>query len=139
VPHIDTAFGVGLGYLVYKQIMKELATTPDNGAVTVKAGELLGWDKPVQFEQAIEKWAGVGADCTVSGGFLVSCPPPKYTGPEPSQALPTWCKTDWTGTRSCTTTPPTISQPVDMTGITEYDVVSTIDYTGYENLERFFK
>lgn len=134
--YLENVATVGLGYLVYKRIMAELATTPDNGAVTVKAGELLGWDKPVQFEQAIEKWAGVGKDCTVSGGFLVSCPPPKYTGPE---AVPTWCKTDWAGIRSCTTTPPTISQPVDMTGITEYDVVSTIDWTGYENLERFFK
>jgi len=71
----EKAVGLGLGYLVYKRLMSELAKTPDNGGVTVKAGELLGWDKPAQFEEGLKLWAGVPDDCVVKGGYSVVCPP----------------------------------------------------------------
>ena len=48
---------VGLGYLVYKGLMTELAKTPDNGGVTVKAGQLIGWDKPSEFKDGIKLWS----------------------------------------------------------------------------------
>jgi len=55
---LEVGATVGLGYLVYKGLMTELAKTPDNGGVTVKAGELLGWDTPGEFDKGIELWAG---------------------------------------------------------------------------------
>jgi len=55
---IEKAVGLGLGYLVYKGLMAELAKTPDNGEVTVKAGQMLGWDTPAEFYKGIELWAG---------------------------------------------------------------------------------
>ena len=64
----EEAVGLGLGYLVYKGIMAELAKTPDNGGVTIKAGQLIGWDKPSEFKEGIKLWservgiAGPGAE-----------------------------------------------------------------------------
>tara|TARA_Y100000310_G_C20197576_1_gene585379 strand:- start:2 stop:412 length:411 start_codon:yes stop_codon:yes gene_type:complete len=132
------AVTVGLGYLVYKQIMAELAQEPVNGAKTTKAGELLGWDTPAEFEQGLKLWAGVPEGCTVSSGFQVNCPPPSTGIADPYKGQ-RYCRTDWTGARKCTTTPPTITMPLDMTGVTEQEVVSGIDWEGYENVGRFFK
>jgi len=53
----EEAVGLGLGYLVYKQLMSELAKEPDNGGVTVKAGQLLGWETPQQFEEGLKLWS----------------------------------------------------------------------------------
>ena len=41
----EEALGLGVGYLVYKGIMSELAKEPDNGAVTVKGGDMFGFGK----------------------------------------------------------------------------------------------
>jgi hypothetical protein len=160
--YINNAVTVGLGYLVYKGIMSELA----QGAVTppittekwtgkqaqakrAQIAQAEGWsgmffrkgvfpESAEAFESGLKKWAGVPEGCTVSGGFQVNCPPPKgpyyeYEGP------PQYCKTDWSGAKKCTTTPPTITMPLDMTGVTEGEVVAGIDWTGYENIGRFFK
>ena len=56
----EKAVGLGLGYLVYKGIMSELAKEPVKGEV--KAGQLLGWDKPEQFEEGLKIWAGLSGD-----------------------------------------------------------------------------
>jgi len=82
---LEVGATIGLGYLVYKGLMTELAKAPDKEGVTVKAGQLLGWETPQQFELGLERWAGVPDDCVVKGGFSVVCPPPKgpyYTDPE---------------------------------------------------------
>lgn len=118
--------------------MAELAQEPVNGAKTTKAGELLGWDTPAEFEQGLKLWAGVPEGCTVSSGFQVNCPPPSTGIADPYKGE-RYCRTDWTGARKCTTTPPTITMPLDMTGVTEQEVVSGIDWEGYENVGRFFK
>jgi len=125
VASIEDVATVGLGYLVYKRLMAELAVAPVKEAVTVKAGELLGWETPEQFELGLERWAGVPEGCTVSGGFLVSCPPPTYTGV--GDGAPTWCFTDWLGTRTCTTTPPTITMPVDLSMVDYGEVIAGLD------------
>jgi hypothetical protein len=158
--YLEKVATVGLGYLVYKRIMAELAQAPVTPPRSVWTGEQAqakraqigqaeGWqgmffrkgtfpESAEAFEQGLRLWAGVPEGCTVSGGFKVNCPPPKYTGPA-REAVPTWCKTDWAGVRSCTTTPPTITMPLDMTGVTEQEVVAGIDWTGYEDLGRFFR
>jgi len=56
--YIEKVATFGLGYLVYKRIMSELAQEPDKEGVMVKAGQLLGWDRPEQFEEGIRLWAG---------------------------------------------------------------------------------
>ena len=162
--YINNAVTVGLGYLVYKGIMSELA----QGAVTppittetwtgkqaqakrAQIAQAEGWsgmffrkgvfpESAEAFESGLKKWAGVPEGCTVSGGFQVNCPPPKgdhYVNPDWDK--PQYCKTDWSGKRTCTTTPPTITMPLDMTGVTEGEVVAGIDWEGYENIGRFFK
>ena len=60
--YIEKVATFGLGYLVYKGFMTELAKTPDNGGVTVKAGQLLGWETPQQFEEGLKLWAGLFGD-----------------------------------------------------------------------------
>jgi len=62
VAYLEKVAGFGLGYLVYKRIMSELAQEPEKEGVTVKAGQLLGWDKPEQFEQGLKIWAGLFGD-----------------------------------------------------------------------------
>ena len=52
----EEAVGLGLGYLVYKGIMTELAKEPVKEGV--KAGQLIGWDTPAQFEEGLTLWAG---------------------------------------------------------------------------------
>ena len=84
--YLEKVATVGLGYLVYKGLMSELAKTPDNGGVTVKAGQLLGWDTPAEFEQGLRLWAGVPEGATVKGGFQVNLPTPKG---------PYWVNPDW--------------------------------------------
>ena len=158
---IQEAVTVGLGYLVYKQMMSELAveavTTSSNKEWTgeqaqanaARMGQAKGWsgmffrkgtfpESAEAFESGLRKWAGVPEGCTVSGGFQVNCPQPSWEGKR-GKVEPQYCKTDWAGVRSCTTTPPTITMPLDMTGVTEQEVVAGIDWTGYENLGRFFK
>ena len=51
----EEAVGLGVGYLVYKGIMSELAKEPVKEGV--KAGQLLGWDKPEQFEEGLKLWS----------------------------------------------------------------------------------
>jgi len=66
----EKAVGLGLGYLVYKRLMSELAKEPVNGAVTaptVKAGQLLGWETPEQFEEGLKLWSERDI---VSGGVV---------------------------------------------------------------------
>ena len=82
----EKVVGFGLGYLVYKRIMSELAMAPDKEDVTVKAGQLLGWDTPAEFEQGLRLWAGVPEGATVKGGFHVTSPTPKG---------PYWVNPDW--------------------------------------------
>ena len=159
--YITDAVTVGLGYLVYKGIMTELAqgaVTPPKTTETwtgkqaqarrAQIGQAEGWsgmffrkgvfpESAEAFESGLKKWAGVPEGCTVSSGFQVNCPPPKGR-PRP-EGPPQYCKTDWTGARVCTTTPPTITMPLDMTGVTEAEVVAGIDWEGYENIGRFFK
>jgi len=99
----EKAVGLGLGYLVYKRLMSELAKEPVKEGVKVKAGQLLGWDKPAEFEKGLKLWAGVPDECVVKGGFSVVCPPSKTykdwltAGGDPSrtvkQDIP---KIDWT-------------------------------------------
>lgn len=122
--YLEDVATVGLGYLVYKRLMAELAVAPVKESVTVKAGELLGWDTAPQFEEGLKLWAGVPEGCTVSGGFFVNCPPPEYTG---ANGAPTWCTTDWAGVRTCTTTPPTITQAVDIGEIDVREITIAAD------------
>ena len=160
--YIEKVATVGLGYLVYKGIMAELAkeavspplttekwTGEQAQAKRAQIAQAEGWqgmffrkgtfpESAEAFESGLRKWAGVPEGCTVSGGFQVNCPPPSWEGRR-GKSEPTWCKTDWAGTRSCTTTPPTITMPLDMTGVTEQEVVAGIDWTGYEDLGRFFR
>jgi len=81
----EKAVGLGLGYLVYKRLMSELAKEPEKEGVTVKAGQLLGWETPEQFEEGLKLWAGVPEGATVKGGFQVNLPTPKgpyYVDPD---------------------------------------------------------
>ena len=48
----EKAVGLGLGFLVYKRIMSELAKEPDNGGATVSKG-LLGFKDVTQEELEI--------------------------------------------------------------------------------------
>jgi len=61
----EEAVGLGVGYLVYKRIMSELAKEPVKEGV--KAGQLLGWDKPEQFEEGLKLWSERDI---VSGGVV---------------------------------------------------------------------
>ena len=72
--YLENVATVGLGYLVYKGLMTELAKTPDNGGVTVKAGQLIGWDKPSEFKEGIKLWServGVSAGQKESEPFVL--------------------------------------------------------------------
>ena len=159
--YIEKVATVGLGYLVYKGIMAELAKEAVTPPITTEkwTGEQ-AQAKRQQISEA-EGWQGMffrkgtfpegdflstlfltakqkEAGCYVDSAMQTYCPPPKgkkytYTGP------PQYCRTDWAGIKRCTTTPPTITMPLDMTGVTIGDVVAGIDYTGYEDLERFFR
>ena len=51
----EKAVGLGVGYLVYKGIMSELAKEPVKEGV--KAGQLIGWDKPSEFKEGIKLWS----------------------------------------------------------------------------------
>ena len=51
----EEAVGLGVGYLVYKGIMSELAKEPVKEGV--KAGQLIGWDKPSEFKEGIKLWS----------------------------------------------------------------------------------
>ena len=157
---MQEAVTVGLGYLVYKQMMSELAveavTTSSNKEWTgeqaqenaKRMGQAEGWSGmffkkgtfpeanflDTLFLTASQKEAG----CRVDSAMQTYCPKPKgpyyeYTGP------PQFCRTDWAGIKRCTTTPPTITMPLDMTGVTEQEVAAGIDWTGYQNIGRFFK
>jgi len=82
---IEKAVGLGLGYLVYKGLMSELAKTPVNGGVTVKAGQMLGWDTPAEFYKGLELWAGGTGKLTgdiklMKRGEYEA----KYGGPDPN-------------------------------------------------------
>ena len=65
---LEVGATVGLGYLVYKGLMTELAKTPDNGGVTVKAEGLLGFKgvTPKELEVAIFG-DGIGVGGTLGG------------------------------------------------------------------------
>ena len=54
---IEEAIGLGLGYLVYKQIQENVSDTPLTITPTPQAGQLISWDTPAEFEAGIEKWA----------------------------------------------------------------------------------
>jgi len=56
----EEAVGLGVGYLVYKGIMSELAKEPVKEGV--KAGQLIGWETPAQFEEGLKIWAGLFGD-----------------------------------------------------------------------------
>jgi hypothetical protein len=62
---IEEAIGLGLGYLVYKQIQTNVTDTPINitPMPTPQAGQLISWDTPADFQAGIDKWAsGNGLD-----------------------------------------------------------------------------
>lgn len=63
---IEEAVGLGLGYLVYKQIQQNVTDTPINispGTPTPQAGQLISWETPAEFQAGIDKWAsGNGLD-----------------------------------------------------------------------------
>jgi len=70
----EEAVGLGLGYLVYKRLMSELAKEPDNGGVTVtedKNGGLLGFGDITskELEVAIFGEGCIGAWCPQAEGW----------------------------------------------------------------------
>ena len=52
---IEEAIGLGLGYLVYKQIQENVTDTPltITPTPTPQAGQLISWETPLSFKQVL--------------------------------------------------------------------------------------
>ena len=98
---IEEAVGLGLGYLVYKQIQENVTDTPIQltpSAAPVQPGQLISWETPAEFQAGIDKWAsGNGLDLSaVLGTDIPQMEPSKpFVLPEGAQwGIPT---DDWRG------------------------------------------
>jgi len=85
--YIENIATVGLGYLVYKRIMSELAMAPDNGAVTVKAGDMFGFGK-LTAEEIRKAYIGPKTEGTFSDIWKQPGGPPPIQWPKFGEDAP---------------------------------------------------
>jgi len=83
----EKVVGFGLGYLVYKRIMSELAMEPVKEGVTVKAGDMFGFGK-LTAEEIRKAYIGPKTEGTFSDIWKQPGGPPPIQWPKLGEDAP---------------------------------------------------